>query len=88
MHALAVISFLRQQIYGRSRMPPLTALLQRQLCPAPPFPFRIDALLIQPPDWFEARVAELEESEQLQRQIDALRRRVVEFEMAMRAADD
>jgi len=64
--ALAISLFLRQQIYGRSRIPPLSALLQRQLRPVPPSSFRPDALLIRQPDWFESRVAELEELQQLQ----------------------
>jgi hypothetical protein len=61
MHALTVSIFLRCHFYGRSRVPPLTALLQRQFRPLPPAPVRHGALLVQPPDWFETRVAELEE---------------------------
>jgi hypothetical protein len=76
---LTVSLFLREQIYGRSRIPPLSALLQRQFRPVPPSPFRPDALLIQPPEWFEARVAELEELQFFL---------VLRIEIALRANDD
>ena len=51
--------FLDQHIYGRSRVPPLSALLQRQFRPAPPLPFRRDSLLITQPDWIDSRIDEL-----------------------------
>jgi hypothetical protein len=56
---LDVADFLHDHFYGRSRVPSLTALLQRQFRPAPPLPFRRDSLLINQPDWFESRVDEL-----------------------------
>jgi hypothetical protein len=54
--ALELARFLRQHIYGRSRMPSLSALLQRQFRPMAPLPLRRDSLLISQPDWFESRV--------------------------------
>jgi hypothetical protein len=87
-HALAVSPLLRRHFYGRSRIPPLSALLQRQFRPLQPSPVRPDALLIRPPDWFEARVALLEQYQQLQRRIDALRRDALEARIALIAADD
>ena len=81
---MTVSLFLREQIYGRSRVQPLTALLQRQFRPLPPSPVRRDALLIQPPGWFEARVAELEQyQQQQQRDMDAALVALEELEMAL-----
>ena len=77
--ALAISFFLRQHIYGRSRIPPLSALLQRQLRPVPPSSFRPDALLIRQPGWFDARVAELEELQFFL---------ALQIEIALRANDD
>jgi hypothetical protein len=51
-----VAEFLAKHIYGRSRVPPLTALLQRQFRPTLPLPVRRDSLLIRQPDWFESRI--------------------------------
>ena len=66
-----IADFLRQHIYGRSRVPSLTALLQRQFRPAPPLPIRRDSLLISRPDWFESRVDELEQTlQQLEDDVD------------------
>ena len=49
-----LVGFLDTHVYGRSRVPPLSALLQRQLhpLPLPPSPVRRDALLVQQPEWF------------------------------------
>ena len=81
---MAASLFLREQIYGRSRVPPLSALLQRQLRPVSPLPFRRDALLVQPPDWFEARVARLEQlQQQQQRDMDAAILALEELEVAI-----
>ena len=57
--ALAASNFLSGHIYGRSRMLPLAALLQRQFRPTAPLPYRRDALLVQPAEWFKARVKRL-----------------------------
>jgi len=81
--ALAASTFLSQHIYGGSRMLPLTALLQRQFRPTAPLPYRRDALLIQEPGWFDARVTELEQL-QLQRELDA---RLRDLERLQRALD-
>jgi len=54
-----IAAFLFQYIYGRSHVPPLSALLQRQFRPMSPLPLRRDSLLITQPDWFESRVNEL-----------------------------
>lgn len=58
---LDTAGFLYFRIYGRSRVLPLAALLQRQFRPTPPLPFRRDSLLISLPDWFVPRIRELGE---------------------------
>ena len=58
--ALELADFLRLHVYGRSRVPSLTALLQRQFRPLPPSPFRPDALLIQQPEWFKQTALDLQ----------------------------
>lgn len=55
--ALHLASFLERRFYGRSRVPSLSALLQRECSPVAPLPFRRDDLLVQPPKWFETHVA-------------------------------
>ena len=66
-----IADFLRQHIYGRSRVLPLSQLLQRQFRPVPPLPFRRDSLLINQPDWFESRLDELERTlQQLEDDMD------------------
>jgi hypothetical protein len=77
---LHAADFLRQHIYGRSRVPPLTALLQRQFRPAPPLPLRRDSLLISRPDWFVLQVLQLETAKLLR--ILELLRGVDQVEMA------
>jgi len=57
--ALHAADFLCQHVYGRSRVPSLTALLQRQFRPVPPLPLRRDSLLLSRPEWFEPRALEL-----------------------------
>jgi hypothetical protein len=69
VHAMEMALFLFQHIYGCSRVPPLSALLQREFRSAPPLSVRRDSLLISQPDWFESRLAELLQTLQ-QRQED------------------
>ena len=59
--ASCVVKFLTKHIYGRSRVPSLTALLQRQFRPTPPLPIRRDSLLISRPRFFEPRIRMLQE---------------------------
>ena len=51
--AWSASSFLSRHVYGRSRVPTLTALMERQLRSTPPLPFRRDSLLITQPKWFQ-----------------------------------
>ena len=59
VEAVGATDFLYERVYGRSRVPSLSALLQRQFRPTPPLPFRRDSLLITAPEWFESRAFEL-----------------------------
>ena len=56
---LDTAGFLYFRIYGRSRVPSLPALLQREIRPVPPLPLRRDSLLISLPEWFVPRIREL-----------------------------
>ena len=47
--------FLYERVYGRSRVPSLSVLLQRQFRPMPPLPLRRDSLLVTAPEWFDSR---------------------------------
>ena len=55
-NTLDIAGFLHDHIYGCSRVPSLTALLQREIRPVPPLPFRCDSLLIRRPNWLDSRI--------------------------------
>ena len=57
--ALQAAGLLCRHIYGRSGVPPLSALLQREFRPMPPLPLHRDSLLLSRPEWFESRAREL-----------------------------
>ena len=87
--ALGVAEFLYQHIYGRSRVPPLTVLLQREFQPTPPLPFRRDSLLISRPGWFEPRIRLLQEVCHLHEALERVRnaqRALQELRAALLAA--
>jgi hypothetical protein len=85
--AIMVSTFLRQHIYGRSRMLPLSALLQRQFRPTAPLTYHRDSLLLQAPEWLEPRVQQLESLFRV-RQIDARIRHLERLQRALAMAEE
>jgi hypothetical protein len=89
LEAVGATDFLHGRVYGRSRVPSLTALLQRQFRPVPPLPLRRDALLISSPEMFEPSVRMLEELCHMREELEITRnaiRHVQERRAALLAA--